>query len=379
MKLARAEILEVSIPLRMTFRHALASRQVADAVLLRVEDQDGNVGHGECAPRSYVTGETPQTVVRCLRDEWLPRFLGRDFASFEEVMAALGSELDTLPRDTHAAFCALELGVLDLAGRVFGRSVGEVLGPVVNPVVAYSGVVSGDGIDAVRKMCKDLRSHGFKNVKLKVGLDADADHATLGAARDILGDDCSIRVDANTAWQREEAARRIDALQKFRIDGVEQPLPAGDLDGLAWLTSRSSAPIVVDESLVSLDDARRLIERRACHVFNIRVSKCGGLINSARIRDLGHAAGLRIMLGAQVGETALLSAAGRHFATRTASIAHLEGSYGRLLLEEDIGEQDLTIGAAGRAPALTGPGLGVDIAEERLKKFVTARHPVMVG
>jgi muconate cycloisomerase len=127
---------------------------------------------------------------------------------------------------------------------------------------------------------------------------------------------------------------------------------------------------------VSAEDARRLADAGACHLFNVRVSKCGGLINSARVREIGLRAGIGCMLGAQVGETALLSAAGRHFGTRCEDVRFFEGSYGKLLLEEDIGVQDLTVGREGAGAALDGPGIGVDVDEEKLARFVTARETV---
>jgi muconate cycloisomerase len=158
---------------------------------------------------------------------------------------------------------------------------------------------------------------------------------------------------------------------------VEQPLPPEDLDGLVWLTARSPVPIVADESLASLDDAERLAGRGAAHVFNVRISKCGGLLNAGRIRDRARASGIGCMLGAQVGELALLSAAGRHFATRSPDLLFLEGSYGRLLLEEDVGEPDLTFGPGGRAGALDGPGLGIEVDPARVERFV--RHRSRIG
>jgi muconate cycloisomerase len=132
----------------------------------------------------------------------------------------------------------------------------------------------------------------------------------------------------------------------------------------------------VDESLASFDDGRVLIERKACHVFNLRISKCGGLLGAFRLRDLARQAGLGFMLGAQVGETAILSAAGRQFATRSQDLLFCEGSFGSFLLENDIGVQDLTFGREGKAPALDGPGLGVEIDQARLAGLVTERMTI---
>jgi muconate cycloisomerase len=216
----------------------------------------------------------------------------------------------------------------------------------------------------------------LRAVKLKVGQSPETDLEVLRAAREIFGSDCSLRVDANCAWDAKTALAQIESFEPFRLDAVEQPLPADDLDGLAWLTARSRVPIVVDESLVSAEDARALAERRACHLFNVRISKCGGLLNSARIRAIGEASGIGSMLGAQVGETALLSAAGRHFATRCEGVRFFEGSYGKLLLEEDIAVQDITVGGEGAAAALEGPGLGVDVDEARLSKYAKERERI---
>ena len=372
--LFRIEILDLEIPFRFTFRHALAARSKGHSVLVRASDRDGRVGWGECVPRPYVTRESPDSVRSALREILVPQFLGCSFATFAEVAGALESRLMDLPAKKHAAWCALELALLDLAGRVFARSAGEELvGPLVAGEVAYSAVVSADSLDASVATLREIQRSGFEKVKLKVGLGRDQDLRLLAEARAILGEACGLRIDANCAWAVEEALAMLEAFLPFRLESVEQPVAADDIEGLAWLTARSPIPVIVDESLASKRDARRLIDRGACHGFNIRISKCGGLIGSVRLRDLARSAGIGYQLGAQVGETALLSAAGRQFATRSSGMLACEGSYGRVLLEADIGIQDITVGRGGKAPALSGPGLGVDVDPERVARYTTGR------
>jgi muconate cycloisomerase len=250
---------------------------------------------------------------------------------------------------------------------------------VESPEVRYSGVISADGVEEALGWCKKMSALGLREVKVKVGLSADADLEILKGARRILGDACSLRIDANCAWQPENALRHLETFAPIRLDGVEQPLAANDIDGLAWLTERSPMPVIVDESLASLADGRLLVERKACHVFNIRISKCGGLLGACRLRDLARQAGIGFMLGAQVGETAILSAAGRHFATRSQGVRFCEGSFGTFLLEEDIGTEDVTFGPGGTAPAIGGNGLGVVVDEARLARLVTDRSTVGVS
>jgi muconate cycloisomerase len=219
----------------------------------------------------------------------------------------------------------------------------------------------------------------MRDVKIKVGLSEETDLQVLKGARSILGEACSLRIDANCAWRPEDALKRLEAYGPIRLDGVEQPVAHDNIEGLAWLTARSSVPVIVDESLVSFGDAENLAVRKACHIFNIRISKCGGLLGAFRIRDLARQAGIGCLLGAQVGETAILSAAGRQFATRSGDLRFCEGSFGTFLLEQDIGLQDLTFGTGGLAVALDGAGLGVEIDQDRLVGLVTERMTLGKG
>lgn len=357
--LERFEVLVLQIPLRFQVQHALARREASSSVLVRAQGADGTCGFGECAPRPYVTGESETSVTGTLRDVLLPEFCGQSFATFADVTDGLQAGLGGLPRDRHAAFCALELAVLDLAGRHFRCSAGALLGPVVAPEARYSGVIAADDVAAVRASAELARKWQVTAVKVKTGAELDHNRSVLAAAREVLGPRVELRIDANGAWSSAEAIRQLRVLADFGLAACEQPVPAADHAGLAAVTAAGIVPVVADESLCSFDDAEELIARRACAMFNLRVSKHGGLLNTGRIHALARGAGIACQLGAQVGEAGFLSAAGRHVATRLAGLRWCEGSYGRILLEDDVVEPDLTVGPGGAAPALTGPGLGV--------------------
>ena len=365
-----AEISRIAIPFRFAFRHALAEREVGDGVLVTLQDAEGRRGWGECAPRDYVSGETSQSCVDAL-SERIPRHLGRRWASFDSLVALLARESAEAPRRELAAFCALELAWLDLGGQVFGRSAGDPLGPVCRPRIEYSGIVSAAGPEEATKTCAAMKAMGVNRVKIKVGANQAVDCEVLSAVRSALGEAASLRVDANSAWDASTALGRLRAFERFRLEGCEQPCPADDVEGMAWLTQRSPVPVIADESLVSLDDARRLVERRGCHVFNVRISKCGGLMGAARIRDLGRAAGIDTMLGAHVGETAILAAAGRHFAARTPDLRFAEGSYGKLLLRADVSDA-MNLGPGGMGRAITRNGLGLDVDPGAIAPYVVS-------
>lgn len=365
MKITSFEVITIEIPMRMSVEHTLAKRTRARNVLVKVSGDGGEVGWGECCPREYVTGESVESVREDLARKLLPRLVGRELADLAEAEAHLLQLLSDVPRSGQAAFCAAELAVLDLAGRGTGVSAGDVLGPVATEKVRYSGVIATEDLDTIREQCALMRKFAVGHVKVKVGASLDGNLRILELARETLGPDVGLRLDANAAWDGPETVRQLEAMSAFRIQGVEQPVPAEDLEGMRHATAAAIVPVVADESLCSLEDARQLAATRGCDVFNVRISKCGGLINAGRIQAVAHESGLRCQLGAQVGETGILSAAGRHFATRHEPL-WCEGSYGSLLLEEDLTDPDVTLGPGGFAPALPGPGLGVSVLSERV-------------
>lgn len=366
MRITGFEVITVDIPLRMSVDHALAKRKHARNILVRADSDAGQSGWGECCPREYVTGESIASVREELAKNILPRLVGQEFDSLETVTAHLTAILDELARNQQAAFCAAELAVLDLVGRATDRSAGDVLGPVVQEQARYSGVLATADPDEVKERCGFMRKFGVDAVKIKTVITLDENLQLLEIAREILGPDVRFRLDANAAWDADETIRQLEAMAAFGIEGIEQPVPADDFAGMQAVTAAGLAPVVADESLCSLEDAKKYAEGKGCDIFNIRVSKCGGLINAGRIKRVADEAGLRCQLGAQVGETGILSAAGRQFATRCSPI-WCEGSYGGLLLEEDITDPDVTVGPGGFAPALTAPGLGVDLLLERVE------------
>jgi L-alanine-DL-glutamate epimerase-like enolase superfamily enzyme len=376
MKLTRFDIITVDIPMRQSVRHALAERNVARNILVAAYDETGSVGWGECCPRPYVTGETIDSVKQDLSTTILPQLLGCEPDSFEQTAAVLVPLLDRLARNQQAAFCAAELAVLDLAGKHFGTSAGMVLGPVQTPQVRYSGVIATDDIESVKTNAAFMAKFGVGDVKVKVGASLESNLEILGTARAILGDKVTLRIDANCAWSAEETIHQLAAMQGFSLTGVEQPVPGEDIEGMRTVTAAKLVPVVADESLCSLEDAGTLIREQACDIFNVRISKCGGLINAGRIDQLARAAGLACQLGAQVGEAGILSAAGRHYATRSQGVRWCEGSYGQLLLEEDITEPDVTVGPGGVAPALETDGIGVIPVPERLQRYEHERLTV---
>jgi muconate cycloisomerase len=243
--------------------------------------------------------------------------------------------------------------------------------------VFYSAVIdSGDA----RLWRKSLvrRLYGFRHCKVKVGRAGDDDVSRLRTIRRWIGRDMDLRVDANEAWPAANVRRMIEPLAPFELSCVEQPVPHAEVDYLAELRRQIQIPIMLDESLTGPIDAQAAIAGETCDLFNIRLSKCGGFLASLRLAAMANASGLGYQLGCHPGETGILSAAGRHWACSVANVRFVEGSYDRYLFRRLVTNENITFGFAGRAPALTAPGLGVTVNEANLNECVTRRQQFAV-
>jgi L-alanine-DL-glutamate epimerase-like enolase superfamily enzyme len=370
----------VELPFRFRFGHALASRDRSVNLIVVVQLADGSVGYGEGVPREYVTGETPEGALARVVDEYGPELFRRDLPvrSVASGLRAVRDELHANRPAPGASWCAVETALLDALGRATGRSAADLLGGAVRQTVRYGGVAPFAGSTALAALLLGFRLYGFRDVKLKVGRGEAQDVATARLARRILGPDVELRADANCAWSADTALAMVERLRPFGIESYEQPVAADDLAGLARLSASLPADIVVDESLCSLADARQLIAARACSVLNVRVSKCGGPLAALEMVGLARQAGLACQLGAQVGESGILTAAGRLVATLAEpGFRHHEGADNLFLLRRDLTVENLTVRPGGRGDALTGPGLGVRVRQDALARL--SRRQAVVG
>jgi len=374
MKLVAATLYALRIPLVESFSHSATERRWSDSVVVRVRDEAGTEGFGEGTPRPYVTGEIVETMLDHLTCELWPRVADREVppACNLEALAAFLPETSLAGAIApHASRAALELAVLDCALRRAGRPLATLL-PPRRSRVTYSGVITAGPIARAVQHARQMRAIGLHNIKVKVGFDDDV--ARVTAVREALGYDASLRLDANGAWSFERAVHVLNAVAPLGIAAVEQPLPRGPVEDLARLRQAIPVPIMADESLVTPADAEALIAGEAVDFFNVRISKCGGLARSLAIAERAAKAGVGVQVGSQVGETAILSAAGRHLAAALPTVAFVEGSFGTLLLAEDVSVESVRFGHRGEASLLTGPGLGIRVVEERLRRRTVAVH-----
>lgn len=378
----RVRLYPLRLPLRRAFRHAAHTRREADPVIVEVELADTTCGYGETLPRAYVTGETVETLVRAIREELLDRLVPMRPARLPDALEQIAAlpERDRAGRIMTAARAGIELALLDAYSRYFQKPLSEAVGwfglasfgpPGSLGKVRYSGVLAGDDVGRLGRSLRKMRWFGLRDFKLKVGYPDDPER--IQCVRRVLGRSLnrttSLRLDANAAWTVERAIEVLAPLHNVPLRAVEQPFPRGDHEAILALKRAVDVTVMHDESLVTRDDAERLIDRGIADGFNIRLSKNGGFLPSLQLAHLARRHGAIVQLGCMVGETGILSAVGRRFLENVPGITLAEGSYGRFLLRRDVTRPAVRFGYGGWARPLPEPGWGVSVDTDALRQY----------
>ena len=379
MKIRSLETFKITLPFRFSFGHSLASRSESQNLLVKITLNNGITGWGEGVPRDYVTGETIDTAEENVLLRYSPEIIGLNLENPFDVIKNLKAAFEKLglrKSANGASWCPVELAILDATSQLVGKPLRAVLGEQKQSKIRYGGVVPFGKKKALNAVLWFYKLYGFQTVKIKVGAEnIEDDVEKLRIARSIMGDNCILRVDANCAWTVEQTMRASELFKPFNVSSFEQPLPADDWDGLQKLSKEISEDILVDESLCTLEQAEDLAKNKICNAFNIRISKAGGLLAAREMVEIAKNHGLRIHMGAQVGESAILSAAARHFASTYEPFENYEGSANGFLLKKDICKENLTAGLGGQGSfsyAGKNFGLGIKVQDNFVLSFVDA-------
>jgi L-alanine-DL-glutamate epimerase-like enolase superfamily enzyme/ribosomal protein S18 acetylase RimI-like enzyme len=300
-------------PLRRPFRTAL--REVRELAGWRVTltAADGSSATGTTVATPRITGDTDESIAAALAGPLRDAVVaGGPAAAVLDAVAAAG-------RGVPSAAAAVDMALHGLAAAALDRSLAELLGGSSAPSPPASAITVGvDSPAAMADAAAELAADGVGTVKLKLA-DAAADVARVLAVRDRLaGTTVALRVDANQAWTPEEAVRVLAALSAagVRLELVEQPVAAADLVGLAFVTARSPYPVMADESVFTGDDVRRVADRQAADLVNVKLLKSGGLRGARDVVAACAETGLGLLVGCMiepeegVAAAAALAAAG---------------------------------------------------------------------
>jgi o-succinylbenzoate synthase len=343
----------ISVPLKKPFKTAVRSVDAVRDVIVAVETDSGTIGYGEAPPTGAITGDTTGAILGAIDDHIRPTLLGRDGEDLEGNLKILQS---CMVGNTSAK-AALDIALHDLWAQSIGAPLYRLFGGS-RKSVETDVTVSVNEPDEMAQDALNAVESGYKVIKIKVGKESSKDFDRLKAIREAIGQDVEIRIDANQGWTPTEAVTILDRMEKagFGLELVEQPVKAKDLDGMAYVTARSSVPVVADESIWSASDALEIFRRKAADMVNIKLMKCGGLAEARRIVAVSEIFGAQVMLGSML-EGKICASAAVHLAAAYGAITRIDID-GPLLCASD----PIVGGADFKGPDIRvsdAPGLGV--------------------
>jgi L-alanine-DL-glutamate epimerase-like enolase superfamily enzyme len=351
------------IPSKARFTHASADRAETSSVWITATSAGGITGCGESCPRPYVTNETIASAETFFRRH--EAALLRDIDSLPALRRWTNdheADIDLNP----AAWCAIELAILDLLGKTHRQTVETLLYlPALTGRFKYTAVLGDASLAIFERTAEQYRRMGFLDYKVKLSGRDEDDRQKLAWFMRPETSGMRVRVDANNVWPDAQPAIAFLRSIERPVFAVEEPVRSGHYADLAQVASHTGVPIVLDESVSRAAQLSMVAGMPGTWIVNLRVSKMGGLIRSLDFVAAARAAGLKIIVGAQVGETSLLTRAALTVAHAAGtSLVAQEGAFGTLLLEGDICDPPLMFGEGGvlvaaSHAALASPGLGV--------------------
>ncbi len=353
MKITEVKLGILSVPLRVPFKTALRTVTKLEDVVVEIHTDTGKIGYGEAPPTGAVTGDTTGAIIGVIQDHIAPAIIGRDVDDFENLMI----DLNNCVIKNTSAKAAVDIALWDLYGQLYSIPVYKLLGGSRSKITTDITISVNDP-DVMAKDAINAKERGYDTLKIKVGVNPELDVERLSAVRKAVGDDLCIRIDANQAWEPKEAVRILNQMQEkdLKIELVEQPVAAHDLEGLKYVTERSYVPVLADESIFSPLDAMTVLQTRAADLINIKLMKCGGLYNALKIASAAEVFGVECMIGCMLEAKISVNAA-VHLACARQVITRVDLD-GPVLCTEDPVEGGATFNEK-EITVSNEPGLGV--------------------
>ncbi len=280
-----------------------------------VECDDGSIGYGEGAPTPVITGETMGSMNAAIA-YLSPFIIGREIEEFDEILAQLPH---LLVKNTTAK-SALEIALYDLKAQFEKQPLFRMLGGTQKDFRTDITI----SMNETEKMVEDALSAvalGYDTLKVKIGSNPEKDFQRVKAVYDALDRSVKLRLDANQGWSAQETVTLLHELEKEGIvaEFIEQPVKAEDFEGLRYIKERVATPLLADESVFGIGDARRLLEMQAIDYINIKLAKTAGITAALGLADMAKSYGVKCMMGCML-EGPFSVAAGAHVASAKADV-----------------------------------------------------------
>jgi len=336
-----------------------------NAVIVRLTADNGMVGFGEADPLPPFTAETTATVLAVIRDILAPCVLGKD----PRGVAHLNQEMDACVTGNLMARGAMDMALHDLAGKAFGVPVHTMLGGCCHTELPLLAAIGGGPPEMDAPAIQSWIDRDMRYIMIKMGAAAVAvDIERLRRASEAFEHQARFIVDANQGWTFSEALAFVEGTARWAPELVEQPVAAQNHRDLKRIRQQCRSPLSADESLTSMEDARRLIDAGAVDVFSLKVSKNGGLSRTRKLALLAEAFGIDCLMNSML-EFGITQAASLQVGCTLPNLFDFGHAYGSVLrMSDDITDFDRNL-KRGRVRLPEGSGLGIRVNEEKLARY----------
>ncbi|MDX2497218.1 MAG: enolase C-terminal domain-like protein [Desulfobacterales bacterium] len=381
MRIDKVIIHRVTLPFLSDFSHSLRKRSYVNNIIVEiVTEKDGIIGYGEGAPRSYVTGESQESAAKSIYG-----FTHRDnFPTELKDISQVWDFVDSLSgkKVYNAAICALETALLDAFGKSEDKNITEYFPKdFYTDNVYYGGAIPLAGKQRIMELCRLIKTMKINKLRMKLGKNFEQNREMLDTVHTVFGGNHDLRVDINCAWDSKLAFKHLPLIKNYKIKVVEQPMVPNepDLANFAALMQAEGVILMADESACSLGDMEKIAKEGYYKMINVRLSKCGGFRNSLKIIDYLRTNGILFQIGCQLGESGILSAAGRALCLLCGDAVYYDGSYDEFMLKENTTFENVSFGPGGKAGPLKNPGLGVKVSPQHLKNICNDSETILLS
>lgn len=360
MKIDSVVLHHLSMPLVAPFETSFGRETDRECVLIEIKS-DGLVGYGECvATRDPgYNYETTGTAMHILKDFIVPLILGQDVKDAADFQARVSGIRGHL-----LAKAGVEMALWDLLGKRSGKSLREMLGGKREKVEVGVSIGIQESAQGLVRTAAEFIEQGYARVKIKIKPGRDVEDAA--AVRKAFPN-LRLQVDANSAYSMDDA-KILKPLDKMNLLLIEQPLFEDDIWDHHKFQEQFETPVCLDESIVSPRHARYAIEMKACRVINIKAGRLGGLSQGVMVHDLCLEHSLPVWCGGML-ETGVGRASNLALATLPNFVLPGDVSASNRYYDRDITNERFVLNSDSTIDVPNGPGLGVTIDAQALKKF----------
>lgn len=361
-KIEKVKFERLTMPLLSPFQTSFATETDREFILVSVYG-DGHVGYAECVAMDapVYNEETIDTALHIAEQYIIPKVLEMDI----ETPNDFSKEFAWMRRNNMAK-SAIESAIWDLYSKQKGISLAQALGGEKEEIEVGVSIGIQPTVEDLLSSVEKYLAEGYKKIKIKIKPGFDVER--VKAVRDRFGYDVPLMADANSAYTLDDIDL-LKQLDQYKLMMIEQPLAHDDIIDHATLQSQIETPICLDESIHSVEDARKAIELGACKIINIKIGRVGGLAEAKKLHDLCQSYGVPVWCGGM-----LESGVGRAHNIAIASLANFtipgDTSASKKYWAEDIIEPEVVLSKPGIVSVPTSPGIGYEVRQEVVDKYL---------